>query len=197
MAERTTRITDRRVQKTRDLLHSALESLVQEKPYDAITVTEILGRANVGRSTFYTHFEDKDELLASRIQDILRSASPPPLQTSAAWQEAIVAFSLPIFEHIHGHRATVPAAMGMRGRAILHEHLENALVDAAADRIRKALTGHHKQTTPVPAELLAQSIVSTFIVVLHWWLDSRTPLSPKEVDAVFRRLVLPTLAACA
>ena len=57
------RSTDRRVQKTQDLLHGALASLIHEKSYDAIVVKEILARANVGRSTFYTHFRDKDELL--------------------------------------------------------------------------------------------------------------------------------------
>ena len=56
-------VNDRRIQKTKNLLHQALGSLIREKPYDAIVVKEILDRANVGRSTFYTHFRDKDELL--------------------------------------------------------------------------------------------------------------------------------------
>jgi AcrR family transcriptional regulator len=65
------RTKDRRIQKTRTLLHEALESLIREKPYDAIVVKEILDRANVGRSTFYTHFRDKDDLLVSGIHDML------------------------------------------------------------------------------------------------------------------------------
>jgi len=59
-------VNDRRIQKTKNLLHQALGSLIREKPYDAIVVKEILDRANVGRSTFYTHFRDKDELLVKR-----------------------------------------------------------------------------------------------------------------------------------
>jgi AcrR family transcriptional regulator len=46
-------------------------SLISEKAYDAIVVKEILDRANIGRTTFYTHFRDKDELLASSIQEML------------------------------------------------------------------------------------------------------------------------------
>ena len=64
---------DRRIQKTMHLLHEALGSLIREKPYDEIVVQEILDRANVGRSTFYMHFRDKDELLVSGIHDMLGS----------------------------------------------------------------------------------------------------------------------------
>jgi AcrR family transcriptional regulator len=63
----TENITDRRVQRTRRLLHKAL-SLILEKKYESITVQELLDRADVGRSTFYMHFQDKDELLLSGFQ---------------------------------------------------------------------------------------------------------------------------------
>src|SRR5262249_41445888 len=53
------RAGDRRIQRTRNTLREALVSLIREKPYDAIAVTEILERANVGRSTFYMHFRNK------------------------------------------------------------------------------------------------------------------------------------------
>src|SRR4030067_3389625 len=56
---------DRRVQKTRKLLQDALIELVAEKGYESVTVQEILDKANVGRSTFYAHFQDKDQLLHS------------------------------------------------------------------------------------------------------------------------------------
>lgn len=65
MALSQNRGRDRRVQRTQNLLHQALASLVLEKDYDSISVKEILDRANVDRSTFYMHFRDKDELLVS------------------------------------------------------------------------------------------------------------------------------------
>src|SRR5688572_14576870 len=67
---------DRRIQKTETLLRGALGALIREKPYEEIVVKEILNRANVGRSTFYTHFADKDGLLLSCIHDMLRPAQP-------------------------------------------------------------------------------------------------------------------------
>ena len=50
---------DRRVQRTRQLLQDALISMMIEKGYAATTVQDIIGRANVGRATFYAHFADK------------------------------------------------------------------------------------------------------------------------------------------
>jgi AcrR family transcriptional regulator len=62
---------DSRVQRTQRALHEALIGLVREKDYDRIAVREILARAHVGRSTFYAHFADKDELLVKGIEQIL------------------------------------------------------------------------------------------------------------------------------
>ncbi len=64
---------DRRTQRTRQALSHALIALIQEKRYDAITVQDICDRANVGRSTFYAHYQDKDDLLASNFQQMMES----------------------------------------------------------------------------------------------------------------------------
>ena len=176
------------------MLHEALASLVREKPYDAISVKDILDRANVGRSTFYTHFGDKDELLVSGIREMLLSA-PLSHPASTASGDAFITFGLPVFEHIHGHRDAGYAPMGIRGRAILHEQLQNVLVDSIAERVRKEFPRQRRETTHVATELLAQYIASTFVLVLNWWLESRSRMLPEEVDAVFRELVRPTLTA--
>src|SRR6266567_8460358 len=89
---------DRQVQKTHNLLRGALVSLIAEKPYDSIVVKEILDRANVGRSTFYTHFRDKDDLLVTGIHDMLGPV-PSPTRTGARGLDRILWFSLPVFDH--------------------------------------------------------------------------------------------------
>jgi AcrR family transcriptional regulator len=188
-------VKDRRVQKTRTLLHEALVSLIREKPYDEIVVKEILDRANVGRSTFYTHYRNKDELLASGIHDMLGAVHVTGQPMSGKMYERIIRFSLPVFEHIHRHRQAGGAGMGSRGRAIIHEHLLKVLADLIADDVGKVFYGGRKTTGQVPLDLLVQHVASTFVLVLNWWAESDSPLCPKEVNQLFRALIIPTLSA--
>ena len=62
---------DARVRKTRDALGDALVELMQQRPFDSITVQDVLDRANVGRSTFYSHYSDKDDLLMSDADEFM------------------------------------------------------------------------------------------------------------------------------
>src|SRR4030095_3845389 len=105
------RTKDRRIQKTQNLLHDALASLIREKPYDSIVVKEILDRAKVGRSTFYMPFRDKDTMLVSGINHMLPSVHATEVPPSGKKYERLIRFSLPIFEHIHQHRHTSAAKM--------------------------------------------------------------------------------------
>lgn len=180
------RAPDRRIQKTEGLLREALAALIREKPYDDIVVKEILDRANVGRSTFYTHFRDKDDLLLSGINDMLRSARPAG--AGLFW------FSLPIFEHIAGHRRAGGATMGSRGRRAMHEHLRHAVTGLIEDEVRTAVRRGRRASGHASPELLASWIASTFVLVLDWWVESDSQLPAGDVDGLFRGLVEPSLA---
>jgi AcrR family transcriptional regulator len=191
------RTKDRRIQKTETLLREALTSLIREKAYDSIVVKEILDRANVGRTTFYTHFRDKDELLASSIHEILRPVGSAQLGTSAKSYEQIIRFSLPIFEHLQQHRnqhqRSDDARMGAQNRAVLHQHLQDVLTELIKDDVEQCLRGHGKSAARMPSSVLASYLASTFVLVLNWWVETNSPLVPKEVNDLFRVLVLPTL----
>lgn len=187
---------DRRIQKTQALLHEALGSLIREKPYDDIVVKEILDRANVGRSTFYMHFSDKDELLATAIHEMLGTVHTSETQAPARTPERIIRFSVPFFEHIHRHREAGVGGMGPRGRAIVHEHLRKVLAEQVAQDIGKVFQGRRKPVCQIPPGLLVQYVASTFVVVLDWWVESNSALSPKQVNDLFRALVVPSLTSC-
>src|SRR5437660_10097620 len=66
--EKQRRKPDERIRRTHERLGSALMELIQEKPIDDVTVQEVLDRASVGRSTFYLHFNDKNDLLFSQLE---------------------------------------------------------------------------------------------------------------------------------
>lgn len=187
-------VQDRRVQKTHKVLRDALDSLIREKSYDSIAVREILDRANVGRSTFYTHYRDKDELLVSGIHDMLKAVSTTVLPSPAARHQRILSFSLPIFEHLDRHRRAGEGRMGAKGRAVLHEHLRKVLAGIIAEEVRRDLQSHQQIPGKIPADFLVQYLATTFILVLNWWVESGSRLPPAEVNDLFRALVPPALA---
>ena len=182
------------MQRTRELLHGALASLIHEKSYDAIVVKEILGRANVGRSTFYAHFRDKDELLVSGIHEMLRTGATAGAPGSTNRYDGILRFSLPIFEHIERRRGARDSMARPRGRPIVHERLQLVLAELVAADLRRLGRGSAEGSRRMPLDLLARHVASTFVLVLNWWAESTDPLPSTRMNDLFRALVLPALA---
>jgi len=176
---------DRRVERTRNALRAALHSLVARKQYDEITLAEVLTEANIGRSTFYLHFRDKDDLLLSTVADVMTVAGVPPKGTGRSF-DSILWFSLPMFEY-HAHRKGMAGhRMGEQGRRILHRHLERAICDLIEVQVERQFRD---------ADLVRRFVASSFIFVLNWWLERKVSMTPAQIDAVFRKLVVPGLAA--
>jgi AcrR family transcriptional regulator len=146
MAVRQRRTTDRRVRKTDSRLHDALMSLIHDKSYDSIAMRDILDRADVGRSTFYAHFRDKDDLLASGIYEALQSIR----STAAAASDPFAWFSLPIFEHIHRHRLE-GKAVPVEGRHAIHSRLQRTIEELITDDVVRRFT--RRRIGAIPAEL--------------------------------------------
>ncbi len=174
---------DRRVRRTRSSLHEALAALIHEKSYGAISVKDLLARANVGRSTFYMHFTGKDQLLASGIEAMLRSMRP-----QAKGRERIVGFARPMFDHIHARRSARSALSGFAARAFVHERLRESLAASLVDDVRR-------EFPPRAAAFLPGYVAATFVFVLDWWLDRARETSAADADRMFRDLVEPALDA--
>lgn len=184
---------DRRIRRTRALLHEALGSLIHEKAYDRITIADVLERAQVSRSTFYVHFRDKDDLLASGMRALLVTALSAGGNADADPAERTAAFSLPLLTHINQHRRAAKVKLGQRGRAILHQHLRLTLSEWIVQTMQAEPQRRRPRRPPVDTELLAQHIASTFVLILHWWLDHGGAASPEDADKLFRALVMPVL----
>jgi AcrR family transcriptional regulator len=194
----TETITDRRVQRTRRLLHQALMSLILENKYESITVQEILDRADVGRSTFYMHFQDKDELLFSGfqyLQSFLESVQETSATLPGKSYEKIIAFSLAMFEHAREYRRINRALLGSNAEAVVRRRIHSVLAGIVWPELKLQLQRRKRGNCPVPPELLAHFLVSTYISVLTWWLNSKNPVPPKDIDVAYRQLVLPCLAS--
>ena len=119
---------DRRVQKTRKLLQDALIELVGEKGYETVSIRDILERANVGRSTFYAHFADKDQLLHSildRLDELFEqhkkqiSAASKNIRTPDSTEVAQdISPTLSLFQFVKQHHRFFKSMLGKRGYGI-------------------------------------------------------------------------------
>jgi len=184
------RAADRRVRRTRALLHGALVSLVHEKPYDDIVVKEILARADVGRSTFYAHYRDKGELLESGIRDLLHTDATSARVPSADGAERLLRFSLPFLTHVERSREHGELRLHAGSAATMHEHLRRVIENLVVDELRV----EHRWRHALPVGLLARHVAAAFVLALEWWLEHPS-LAAREIDAHFRALVEPVLAS--
>lgn len=171
---------DRRVTRTRALLQDALIALIPERGYAAITVEDICEKANIGRSTFYTHYAGKDELRSATIDAHLRL--PSDRRPSAADKSPLFAFSLPLFEHAHAFRSLHRVLLACSGDTT-HDELRERIRRA----VRSELTAKRIGAANVPVEFAVQFISGAFLAVLAWWVAAKKDLSPAEVDGLFQK----------
>ena len=188
---------DRRVRRTRESLHKSLISLAIEKHYDSITVQELLDRADVGRSTVYTHFQSMDELLISGTQELRRTlhAALENHRKSAKRHESVIAFSPAMFDHAYGYRNVYFALLNTGAWPIVRQQLQDVLEELIRRECKSEIAKLKTATSDVPVDLFVHYLTSAFFAVLIWWMDRRSRLTPSQIDEVFRSLVLPTLHA--
>ena len=182
---------DRRVARTRAVLHHALMSLILEKGYEEITIGDICDAANVGRSTFYAHYTSKDDLRRSGLDHMRKSIVDQhrgTLATNENLRERPLAFSLTMFEHARDHLDRYRALVGSGGGAIAIATIREILSDLVRDEL--AAKPDNKSTDAIPRELIVQFVVGAYMAVLNWWLDSGAKLPPQRVDAMFRRIAI-------
>jgi AcrR family transcriptional regulator len=187
--------TDRRVRKTRTQLHGALAALVHEKPYDEIVVKEILALADVGRSTFYAHYRDKDELLEHGIRDML-CFDASRSSANGASADQLVAFSLPFLEHVERGRIRGQLPFDAIRAAPVHQHLRRVLESVLGEQLRAEHRRRSSTIPAVPTSLLIRHVAASFVLTLDWWLE-HPALSAREVDEIFRELVGPAMRVAA
>ena len=193
MTTTTKKAPDRRVQRTRRLLQEALLSLMVEKGYEAITVQEIIDRADVGRATFYAHFADKRTLLTSGIEDLRTALVDAQRQALARGDGRTrgLSFSRPMLEHAAGRLPLWRALAGRESGAFVLRRIHDML----AEIVRNDVAALGITRSSPHRELVVQHLTGAFMGVMTWWLDDGARLSPEEVDAIYRRLATRGLGA--
>ncbi len=178
--------------------------LIKEKGYDAISVEQITQRANLGRTTFYLHYKDKEDLLVDEFSELAneraRTLSEIPF---SAWLP-----DLENPEHTIENKPSEPFLMVFQHVAnnadIYRILLQNEKSDRILERIRKIITQaitEFMQTKvendpiplllEVPIDLLAAYFSGALLSCVDWWLEQGAAYSPEEMTRMFQRLFFP------
>lgn len=178
---------DRRSRRTRQLVLSAITELLQEKRYETITVRDILDRAGIGSSTFYTHFFDKEDVQASLMEQMLDHVvqSSAPHETSS--QELVP--TLQLFRHFQEHAQQIQSLTGGREGGKVWEMMQTTLSRSIEYSLRDGPA--EKRPLTIPPEAIAHYLSGAFLTLLRWWLSADLRYSPERMAEIYRQLVLP------
>jgi AcrR family transcriptional regulator len=187
-----TRPQDRRVRRTRAALLDALLGLMVEKGYDAVTVQDLIDRADIGRSTFYAHFTDKSDLLHEALAGLRATLAPPPGSPPPDRRRPLP-FSLHLFRHVHDVRQLLAALLTRNSSGTVTAEIEEILREAATAELTAVAAAAGEPRVPV--DLLARSVVAGCLATLSWWVDGGFRQSPEELETLFRTLTTPAVRA--
>ena len=179
---------DRRSERTRQLLSAALIELMLEQRYDEITVQDIIDRANIGRSTFYAHYLDKEDLLVSGFTRVLDTLGLSPQQRGEGENQAPPSLAR-FFQHVQEHHQLYKALVHGGGIDRLfkksHQHMRRNIEQHLAALIPAG------QAPAAPLPLVADYLAGAILSMLTWWLDNEMPYTPEQMDTLFQQLVRP------
>src|SRR5262245_24475290 len=183
--------TDRRVRRTRDLLRSAFVSLVHEKGYDRVTVQDILDRADVGRSTFYAHYRDKEDLLRSGFEDVhaALAAEKDAAERQAGQETTFLEPLVAVFRHVDRYRDTWGPDPGRGNHELIVRILREGIDDLVRAHFGSQFPGAYLDRPETAAAM--RFVASACMGVLVWWLDDDVAWSAEEVHSAFRRMATP------
>ena len=182
---------DRRSRRSRRLIVGALLALLQEKRYDRITVQEIIGRADVGRTTFYAQFGSKEDVLRSEFARVLGLLHEQHLASAAEPADHLLP-SLGFLQHVQEHQSLFSALI--RGGGIdLHEQaVHRHLRDHAMQQLAAVTAGGD---LAVPPEIIADYVVGALLTLVNWWLDHGLLYTPEQMEGFFQELAMPGVRA--
>ena len=179
------RQVDARIRRTRARLGSALVALIHEKAFNDVTVQEVLDRASVGRSTFYLHFRNKNDLLLSQLETFLDTMSS--ILSNRKEESHRVLPVAEMFSHIGGQNK-IYRALADAGRLNDFFDLAQGYFSRAIEqRLRESRRCSHL----LHQELTGRSYAlgASLLALLKWWVDRGAKEAPRAMDELFHRIV--------
>lgn len=185
MTAKTQPSDDRRIRRTRRALREALVELILERGWDAVRIQDVCDRADIGRSTFYAHFGDKEDLLIGGLDDLgtaLRALG------SMRKGDPSFAFVRGVIEHAQEQRRLFRAVIGKRGGHLIQLRFRELLTKLFREELT-AVAPHNAHLGAAVAY-----VAGAFAELLTWWLETRNGLDATELEALFQRMTAPIVS---
>src|SRR5690349_18583595 len=191
---------DRRVQRTRQSLRTALLTLIKEKGYDSISIEEITERANVGRATFYLHYKDKEDLLLEEfsemanekvqvLSDVPFSAWLPIPDGGQVNAKQPSPPLLIVFEHIHENAELYYILLKSEKSSRIVERIRKISTESIVKFMEnKAKTEPIPLQFKVPMDFFAAFFSGALLSTIDWWLEEDMRHTPAEIARLFQSL---------
>ena len=172
---------DRRQRKTRNAIFQAFTKLLEKKTYSALTVQEIIDEADISRSTFYAHFETKDELLKAMCTDIfnhvfsheIMSEEHHDFSDKDSFQDHITH----ILCHLQEKQQTIKGLFSGECGEIFMRYLKEYLYQVFDRQL--------VDDKDIPREYRLNHAVSSFAETVRWWLGRHSDYSPEEIGRFY------------
>ncbi|MFO7623519.1 MAG: TetR/AcrR family transcriptional regulator [Anaerolineales bacterium] len=193
---------DRRVSRTRRNLRNALMSLILEKGYDSVTIEEITQRADVGRTTFYLHYKDKEDLLIENIDAIIDefigqissvplSAWAMSLEEDGSLGEGLSPVLL-VFQHAADNEDLYRVMLRGEGVSRAQNQIRSVISHAVRDFLQNWVEKDHLVITPsVSLDFFTNYFAGSLMGILTWWLEKDMPYEPLKMAIMFQKMFYP------
>lgn len=186
---------DRRQRKTREAIFSAFSSLLEKKPYSKITVQEIIDAANVGRTTFYAHFETKDDLLKELCEELfvhIIDSAMDCTHTHGLYSDKSAPESVfcHLLQHLQENDKNIIGLLSCESSEIFLRYFKDSLNGLVQSQF---VNQNRKRNTDIPQDFLINHISGSFVEMVLWWIKGRMKQTPAELDRYFRAVIEPVL----
>jgi len=181
--------TDRRVSRTRRQLRNALMALILERGYNAVTIEDITERADLGRTTFYLHFRDKEELLVESLEEIaegLKAQVEITANMNLDAGERLVNPVAVVFRHVEENRDLYRIILKGEGGSKAASRIRDIIEEYAVDFFSRHLSGFVSVQPELPKGVAAGYFASAMLGFVTWWLEKEMPLGGDEAADLFR-----------
>ena len=198
MSDFKNRKLDRRVTRTRRALQGALFALILERGYDAVTVDEITRRADLGRTTFYLHYRDKEDLLMQSVRDqvegLVNQLAHYPFDDGmvdrrGGMEEDLTPMIVLAFQHVAQNADFYRVLLRGEGTYSAMQRLRQILTQAIAELIQHFCRREKLVLNPqIPMDVFLNSLAGAWIGLMTWWLEEDMKHTPREMTHLFQSL---------